>query len=211
MSIFAIVLLAATAVLVVYASMTYNSLVSVKHNVSKAWANIEVLLKQRHDEIPKLVEVCKQYRQFEQDTLQRVIEARSKVFNATQSQNMGELGKAEVQLRGSLGNLFAVAESYPELKTNEQFYHAYYAPTWPPQWSNYLEAWNQIRGYFLNSISVTAVSVLVSVLLAALAAYAFARYRFPGSSALYLLILLVLLIPATLTLIPAALRKRNSH
>jgi len=121
MSIFAVVLLTAMAVLVIYAVMTYNSLVTVKHNVSKAWANIEVLLKQRHDEIPKLVEVCKQYRQFEQDTLQRVIEARSKVFNATQSQNMGELGKAEVQLRGSLGNLFAVAESYPELKTNEQF------------------------------------------------------------------------------------------
>ena len=62
--------------------MIYNSLVQVKHNVSKAWANIDVLLKQRHDEMPKLVEVCKQYRQFEQDTLQKVIEARSRVFAA---------------------------------------------------------------------------------------------------------------------------------
>ena len=121
MSIFALVLLAAIAVLGVYGIMTYNSLVSVKHNVSKAWANIDVLLKQRHDEIPKLVEVCKQYRQFEQDTLSRVIEARSKVFAASQSQNMGELGKAEEQLRGSMANLFAVAEAYPELKTNQQF------------------------------------------------------------------------------------------
>ena len=121
MSLYTIVLLAVIAVVIFYAVMIYNSLVTVKHNVSKAWANLEVLLKQRHDEIPKLVEVCKQYRQFEQDTLSRVIEARSRVFNASQSQNMGELGKAEAQLRGSLANLYAVAEAYPELKTNEQF------------------------------------------------------------------------------------------
>ncbi|HXX12667.1 MAG TPA: LemA family protein, partial [Burkholderiales bacterium] len=75
MSLYTIALLALTAILVVYAIMIYNSLVTVKHNVSKAWANLEVLLKQRHDEIPKLIEVCKQYRQFEQDTLSRVIEA----------------------------------------------------------------------------------------------------------------------------------------
>ena len=88
MSIFAIVMLAGLGLILVYGVMIYNSLVQVKHNVSKAWANLDVLLKQRHDEIPKLVEVCKQYRQFEQDTLQKVIEARSKVFAATQSQNM---------------------------------------------------------------------------------------------------------------------------
>jgi LemA protein len=105
----------------VYGVMIYNSLVNLKHNVSKAWANIDVLLKQRHDEIPKLVEVCKQYRQFEQETLQRVVEARSRVFAASQSQNVGALGPAETALRASLGNLFAVAEAYPELKTNEQF------------------------------------------------------------------------------------------
>lgn len=121
MSLYTIVLLAVIAFVMFYAIILYNSLVNVKHNVSKAWANLEVLLKQRHDEIPKLVEVCKQYRQFEQDTLSRVIEARSKVFAASQSQNMGELGKAETQLRGSLANLYAVAEAYPELKTNEQF------------------------------------------------------------------------------------------
>ena len=121
MSLFAIVLLAGLGIVAVYAVMIYNGLVNLKHNVSKAWANIDVLLKQRHDEIPKLVEVCKQYRQFEQDTLQKVIEARSKVFAASQSQNIGALGQAETALRASLGNLFAVAEAYPELKTNEQF------------------------------------------------------------------------------------------
>jgi LemA protein len=121
MSIFAIVVLAGLGLTLVYGVMIYNSLVQVKHNVSKAWANIEVLLKQRHDEIPKLVEVCKQYRQFEQDTLQKVIEARSRVFAASQSQNMPALGQAETVLRASLGNLFAVAEAYPDLKTNQQF------------------------------------------------------------------------------------------
>jgi LemA protein len=121
MSLFLIVLLAGLAVVAVYAVMIYNGLVNLKHNVSKAWANIDVLLKQRHDEIPKLVEVCKQYRQFEQETLQRVVEARSRVFAASQSQNVGALGPAETALRASLGNLFAVAEAYPELKTNEQF------------------------------------------------------------------------------------------
>jgi LemA protein len=121
MSIFALVLIAGLVVVAIYGIMIYNSLVQVKHNVSKAWANIDVLLKQRHDEIPKLVEVCKQYRQFEQDTLQRVIEARSRVFQASQAQNMPALGQAETALRAGLANLFAVAEAYPDLKTNEQF------------------------------------------------------------------------------------------
>ena len=121
MSVFALVMIAGLVVAGIYGVMVYNSLVQVKHNVSKAWANIDVLLKQRHDEIPKLVEVCKQYRQFEQDTLQRVIEARSRVFQASQAQNMPALGQAEGALRAGLANLYAVAEAYPELKTNEQF------------------------------------------------------------------------------------------
>ena len=61
---------------VVYAISIYNHLVRLKHNVSKAWSNIDVLLKQRHDEIPKLVETCKQYMKFEQETLEKVMQAR---------------------------------------------------------------------------------------------------------------------------------------
>ena len=121
MSIGGWIFLAVLVVLLVYAVMLYNGLVGVKHGVARAWSNIDVLLKQRHDEIPKLVEVCKQYRQFEQDTLQKVIEARSRVFAASQSQNMPALGQAETMLRASLGNLYAVAEAYPDLKTNQQF------------------------------------------------------------------------------------------
>ena len=106
-----------------YAINIYNHLVRIKHNVSKAWSNIDVLLKQRHDEIPKLVEVCKQYMKFEKQTLEKVMQARSQVSSARQSQDMGQLGNAEGILRMGLGNLFAVAEAYPELKANENFQH----------------------------------------------------------------------------------------
>jgi LemA protein len=104
-----------------YGISLYNHLVSVKHAVSQAWANIDVLLKQRHDELPKLVEVCKQYKQFEQETLQKVIAARSQVQTAREQQNIPALGQAEGMLRSGLGGIFAVAEAYPELKANENF------------------------------------------------------------------------------------------
>ncbi len=115
------IILGIAIVILIYAISLYNHLVSVKHAVAKAWANIDVLLKQRHDELPKLVEVCKQYKQFEQATLQSVIEARSQVQDARQNQDVPALGKAEGMLRMGLGNIFAVAEAYPELKANEQF------------------------------------------------------------------------------------------
>ncbi|MGA7749684.1 MAG: LemA family protein [Gallionella sp.] len=108
-------------VLLIYGISLYNYLVIVKNAVAKAWANIDVLLKQRHDELPKLVEVCKQYKQFEQSTLQKVIEARSQVHAARERQDIGALGQAEGALRAGLGSIFAVAEAYPELKANENF------------------------------------------------------------------------------------------
>ena len=115
------IVLGTLLVIVVYATMLYNNLVQLKHNVAKAWANIDVLLKQRHDELPKLVETCKQYMKFEQETLQKVMEARSKVFAARETQNIPELGQAEGALRATLGHLFALAEAYPDLKTNQSF------------------------------------------------------------------------------------------
>ena len=86
-------------VLVVYGIFLFNQLVSLKHNVGKAWSNIDILLKQRHDELPKLVETCKQYMKFEQETLERVMQARNQVASARQSQNIGALGQAEGALR----------------------------------------------------------------------------------------------------------------
>ena len=106
-----------------YAIMLYNNLVALKHNVSKAWANIDVLLKQRHDELPKLVETCKQYMGYEQETLEKVMQARSAVSAAREKGDVSALGPAETQLRMGLGNLFALAEAYPDLKANDSFQH----------------------------------------------------------------------------------------
>lgn len=109
--------------IIIYMVMKYNSLVTVKHNVKKALSNIDVLLKQRHDEIPKLVATCKQYMQHEQATLEKVITARNQVAAASQAGDIAALGKAEGQLRSSLGQIFALSEAYPDLKANQQFGH----------------------------------------------------------------------------------------
>ena len=106
---------------VIYAIVIYNNLVSLKHGVSKAWSNIDVLLKQRHDELPKLVETCKQYKDFEQETLENVMQARADAQSARQEGDVKGVGKAESAMRMGLGNLFAVAEAYPELKANQSF------------------------------------------------------------------------------------------
>ena len=123
MSIATIVFLVATGIVLMYGVLIYNGLVNLKHSVAKAWSNIDVLLKQRHDELPKLVEVCRQYMGFEKDTLERVIAARSAVFAARDTGDVSRLGPAEAVLRQGLGNLFALAESYPELEADEQFQH----------------------------------------------------------------------------------------
>jgi LemA protein len=106
-----------------YGVVLYNRLVAIKHQVAKAWSNIDVLLKQRHDELPKLVDTCKQYMGYEQETLTRVIQARSQVQTARQQGDVKGLGEAEGLLRGGLGQLFALAEDYPELKADQHFQH----------------------------------------------------------------------------------------
>jgi LemA protein len=118
-----LVFLAILSVVFIYAVFTYNRLVGLKHGVAKAWSNIDVLLKQRHDELPKLVEACRQYMKFEQDTLERVMQARTRVSQARKRHDIAGLGEAEGALRMGLEHLFAVAEAYPELKTNETFAH----------------------------------------------------------------------------------------
>lgn len=123
MEISSFIIIGLTVVLLLYAIMIYNNLVSLKHNVSKSWANIDVLLKQRHDELPKLVEICKQYMGYEQETMEKVMKARSAVASAQQSGDIGALGAAESQLRMGLGGLFALAEAYPELKADQSFQH----------------------------------------------------------------------------------------
>jgi LemA protein len=101
----------------------YNGLVRVRAAVKLAWSNIDVLLVQRHDELPKLVEVCRQYMQYEAGTLERVMRARAGVDAARTSGNLGSLGAAERDLRSGLTGLYAVAENYPQLKASEPFRH----------------------------------------------------------------------------------------
>ncbi len=114
-------LLIVLAVIIIYFVFTYNSLVTIKNNVSKAWANIDVLLKQRNDELPKLIDTCKAYMKHEQETLEKVIKARSGVDSAREHRDVVGLAAAESALQGSLGSLFALAENYPELKADQSF------------------------------------------------------------------------------------------
>jgi LemA protein len=116
-----VVILALSLALIVYLVGIYNGLVSLRENVKVAWANIDVLLKQRHDELPKLVDTCKRYMQFEQETLEKVMRARASVSLASSTGNVAAVGAAEQQLRAGVGRLFAVAENYPQLKTDETF------------------------------------------------------------------------------------------
>src|SRR6266700_2903872 len=102
----------------IYFITIYNSLVRLKNDIDKAWANIDVLLKQRHDELPKLIETCKGYMQYEQETLQKVVQARN-AFSGARS--VGEKAQADNMITAALKSLFALSESYPDLKTNNNF------------------------------------------------------------------------------------------
>lgn len=104
-----------------YSVVIYNALVAVKHAVAQSWANIDVLLKQRNDELPKLVVVAREYMIYEQETLERITQARNRAETAQRTGDMAALGAAEGELRLGLGNLFAVAEAYPDLRANEAF------------------------------------------------------------------------------------------
>jgi LemA protein len=99
----------------------YNGLVRLRNETKLAWSNIDVLLVQRHDELPKLIEVCKQYMQYERDTLERVTQARSQVETARQTGDVASVNAAEGAMRSGLANLYAVAERYPELKADAAF------------------------------------------------------------------------------------------
>lgn len=112
------VLLAAFLAFAGFALVLYNRMVFLKNQAAKAWYNIDVLLKQRHDEIPKLVAVCEGEADFERSTLERVIAARAA---ATGAAGMPERVKAEGELSTALGRLLAVAEQYPQLKATQAF------------------------------------------------------------------------------------------
>ncbi len=113
-----LVMFLVAAGLMLYFVIIYNSLVRLRNNIDKCWANIDVLLKQRHDELPKLIETCKGYMQYEQKTFQAIVEARNAFQRAT---SVGAKAQADTMVTGALKTLFAVAEKYPDLKANNNF------------------------------------------------------------------------------------------
>src|SRR5881409_560526 len=113
-----IVLVLFALVVIGYLVGIYNQLIAVRVNVDKSWANIEVLEKQRYDEIPKLVKVCEGYMQYERETLEKVIAARTRFLQARGPSDMAQAGS---DMAGALKSLFAVAEAYPDLKANQNF------------------------------------------------------------------------------------------
>jgi len=103
---------------IIYAVVIYNGLVRLRNNIDKNWSNIDVLLKQRYDELPKLVKVCEGYMRHERQTLTAITEARARL-------NQGQTEEAQLRTQNEISaavkSLFVVVESYPELKADKSF------------------------------------------------------------------------------------------
>ncbi len=104
--------------LIGYFITIYNGLVRLRRNVKKNWSNIDVLLKQRHDELPKLVSVCEGYMKYERETLEKITSLRTAFLN---TKTVDGTARLEGQLSGALKSLFAVVERYPDLKADQRF------------------------------------------------------------------------------------------
>ncbi|MDP8208411.1 MAG: LemA family protein [Candidatus Electryonea clarkiae] len=109
-------LLILVVIVVAWVVAAYNGLVKTRNQVKNAWSQIDVQLKRRHDLIPNLVEVVKDYMEYEQETLEKVIQARNMAMSA---QGPQATSQAENMLTGALKSLFALVESYPDLKANQ--------------------------------------------------------------------------------------------
>jgi LemA protein len=113
-----VLLLVILIIAVGYFIWAYNSLVKLRNQAKEAWSDIDVQLKRRYNLIPNIVETVKGYATHEEGVLLKVTEARSRAINAT---NVKDQGAAENMLNSALKSMFAVAESYPQLKANENF------------------------------------------------------------------------------------------
>lgn len=114
-----VIIIVALAVVALYAAGVYNKLIDFKNKVREGASDIDVQLKRRYDLIPNLVEVVKGYAKHEKETLTEVIKARQQAIDIS---NLGALkGVAENALSGALSKLFALSESYPDLKANQNF------------------------------------------------------------------------------------------
>jgi LemA protein len=112
------IVIAIVVIAAIWVIASYNGFITLINRAKEAWSDIEVQLKRRYDLIPNLVNTVKGYATHEAGTLQKVTDARA---NALSAQTVGEHTKAEGELAGTLKSLFAVAESYPDLKANTNF------------------------------------------------------------------------------------------
>lgn len=112
------ILVGSTTIVILYGIILYNGFVQMRNDIDKAWSNIDLLLKQRYDELPKLLKVCEGYMQHEQRTLEAVVNARSQL--AAAPSGAGQLA-AQNLLSETLRSLFAVVEAYPQLKADSGF------------------------------------------------------------------------------------------
>ena len=108
----------AIAGVAIYLTTIYNGLVAIKNDIDKAWANIDVMLKQRHDELSKLLAVTKGYADFESSTMMKVTQARNQYQQAV---TFDQKAQADQSMTSALRGFFAVAENYPDLKANSNF------------------------------------------------------------------------------------------
>jgi LemA protein len=115
---FGVLLLILSIGIFIMAIGIYNALVALKENIKKAWANIDVILKQRYDEIPQLIQICEQYASYEKGTIDKIMKAREQMVKGRSIKDKADGSNA---LTASLGGLMAIAEGYPELKANTNF------------------------------------------------------------------------------------------
>lgn len=104
--------------IIIYLVNIYNGLVKMRRDIDKNWSNIDVLLKQRHDEIGKLIKVCEGYMKYERETLEKITAMRTQYLS---TENVDEKKQIDNQITAALKTIFAVAENYPELKSNNNF------------------------------------------------------------------------------------------
>lgn len=112
-----IITIAIVVVLGLFIITSYNSLVKFRNWVRESWSQIDVQLKRRHDLIPNLVNTVKGYATHEQETLEKVIQARNQLVSGTPQERI----EADNQIQGALKSIFALSESYPDLKANQNF------------------------------------------------------------------------------------------
>jgi LemA protein len=116
-----LILIIILAIVILYFIGAYNGLITKANHIKNAWADIDVQLKRRYDLIPNLVSTVKGAANFESSTLEKVIAARNSAMSAHESGNKEEISKTENVLSGTLKSLFALSESYPDLKATGNF------------------------------------------------------------------------------------------